>query len=246
MAAIIILSLVIIILGLIIGAAILLLVSKWFKILNPTYKKSLLVVFALGIGSTIACIIFSIIDLGIVSNILITLTSFLVFHLIFKKYYQTGWVKSLSVYVTFSLIATILALAAILPLRLFVISPFVVRGEAMSPAYSDGEYLMINKLDKEFGRGDVVIIKQEETYIIKRIVGLPRDKIRFEGPQIYINDEAYLKELGSIPVGEGEITLNQDQYYVLGDNLAKSLDSRSFGPVSKSDIVGKIFSKLSN
>lgn len=85
MGFIILASLITMVVGLFFGTGLLVLVTKLFKIENPNYKKSLIVLIVSGIASFIAGIIFSIINLGFLSNVLVSITAFFVFHYFYKK-----------------------------------------------------------------------------------------------------------------------------------------------------------------
>lgn len=224
------------------AGGLLLAVSRGFKILNSNYKKSLLVLLLCGIASSIFGILFGLIGTGLVPSILVSIATFFVFLLLYKKYYQTSFKKSLGVYIVFSLISFILIGGSIVYARSFLYSPFMVSGQAMSPAYNEGEYVLINKINKEYMRGDVVVMRyEEEKYMIKRIVGLPGEKISIGGGNILINDQILSENniQGEI-VGNVSVQLGSDEYFMLGDKLEVSLDSRHFGPIPRSDIEGKI------
>lgn len=112
---------------------------------------------------------------------------------------------------------------------------------------------MANKLLYRFQdpqRGDVIIFKYSDTQdFIKRVIGLPGDKVMLKDGHIYINDQlldesAYLSNSiytnGGEFLHEGEsITVPDNEYFVCGDNRPHSSDSRTFGPVSKDNIKGK-------
>lgn len=249
MGFIILVSLVAIIVGFFVGGALLVWVSKLFKIENPSYKKSLIVLIVSGVASFIAGIIFGIINLGFLSNVLVSVTTFFAFHYFYKKYYQVSWKKSLGIYVVFGIIGFVISLAVVIPTRLYIVSPFVASGETMSPTYNNGDYLLINKFSKDFSRGDIVVFRYEKqpgTFLIKRIIGLPSEKVEIQGGKVFINgqvlNETYYSGETS---GDASVTLGSEQYFVLGDNRNKSFDSRSFGPITKSSIEGKVFYKVS-
>lgn len=149
----------------------------------------------------------------------------------------------------------IISLAIIIPVRLWVIQPFFVKGASMEPNFEDGEYLIVNEIGYHFdepGRGDVIVFrypKDRQQYFIKRIIGLPGEKIKIneEGIRVYspdnlvsflLNESTYL-DLSSYYYGESVYELGQDEYFVLGDNRPSSSDSRRWGPVKRSDIIGK-------
>ena len=148
----------------------------------------------------------------------------------------------------------VLALAIFVLVYLFLVQPHQVRGSSMYPSFHDGEYLLTDKFSYRLGdpgRGDVIVFKapknQEYDYI-KRIVGLPGDKIAIKDGHIYINDqlndEPYLPEDFSTSGGsywkEGtEIVIPEGEYLVLGDNRSHSSDSREWGAVPEENIIGK-------
>jgi len=154
----------------------------------------------------------------------------------------------------FSFIETVVvALVISVVLYLFIMTPHEVVGRSMDPSYEDGEYLMANKILYEFSkpkRGDVIIFKYSETQdFIKRVIGLPGETVGLQDGRIYIEGEvldesAYLNDAiytnGSDSLHEGEtITLEEDEYFVCGDNRPHSSDSRTFGPITINRIKAK-------
>ena len=148
----------------------------------------------------------------------------------------------------------VISLAIIIPIRYFLIKPFYVKGASMEPNFYDHEYLIINEISYRFSepeRGDTVVFKypfDPSQYFIKRIIGLPREKIKISSGKIYItsvgsSQEELLEEDYLLPamktLGSAELTLAEDEFYLLGDNRLASLDSRAFGPIKRSHIVGK-------
>lgn len=132
-----------------------------------------------------------------------------------------------------------------------------VSGESMSNTLHSGDTLWIDKLEYEFGspkRYDVVVFppdtEDEETFFIKRIIGMPGETVYIDTDgTIYINDEPLLDDVyGREVISEDqrglaaeEITLGEDEYFVLGDNRNNSRDSRTpaVGNVHKKDIIGR-------
>jgi len=148
----------------------------------------------------------------------------------------------------------IISLAIIIPIRYFLFQPFFVRGASMEPSFEDGEYLIVNEISYRFhepGRGDVIIFrypKDPSQYYIKRVIGLPKEVVKIEGgkviivnsenPKGFILDEPYLSEENKYTSGNLEMNLDENDYFVLGDNRSASSDSRSWGSVPRHYIIG--------
>ncbi|MCC7356306.1 MAG: signal peptidase I [Candidatus Doudnabacteria bacterium] len=154
----------------------------------------------------------------------------------------------------------IIALAIIVPLRIFVAEPFIVSGSSMVPNYHNREYLIIDKVSyrsHEPQRGEVIVLrypKDPSQYFIKRIIALPGETVKVDQGSVYIYnetnpagfklEESYLPNEG-ITFGSNEpVTLAADQYYVLGDNRLASSDSRVWGILPEEDIIGKVWVRV--
>ncbi|MEI6480669.1 MAG: signal peptidase I [bacterium] len=151
----------------------------------------------------------------------------------------------------------IIALAIALPFRFFIAQPFIVSGSSMEPTFLDKEYLVVDEITYRFHepqRGDVVIFKyplDTSKYFIKRIVGLPGEHVVVEGTRVIIYNkenpqgfelsEPYIKYPST---KTSNITLKDDEYFTMGDNRDKSLDSRYWGPMPKKDLVGRAILRL--
>ncbi len=149
----------------------------------------------------------------------------------------------------------LITLIIIVPIRTFIAQPFIVSGESMVPTFEDGEYLIIDELSYYFEtpkRGEVVVFhypKDPSKYFIKRVIGLPGETVKIEKEKITITDgdktielaEPYIKNSGFNNLA---VTLNDQEYFVMGDNRPASSDSRIWGPVSEDLIKGRVLFRL--
>jgi signal peptidase I len=161
----------------------------------------------------------------------------------------------------------LIALVIIVPIRYFVFQPFIVSGSSMEPNFQNGQYLIIDELSyhmREPKRGEVVVMrypKNEKEFFIKRIIGMPGERIQIdngrvtiyneENPEGVTLNESYLPNQGlsyphdTIIVGGSKIlTLKNDEYFMMGDNRLGSSDSRDWGPLPRKDMVGKVFVRV--
>ncbi len=154
------------------------------------------------------------------------------------------------------LLLIIIILIIIKLIQAFVMQPFLVDGGSMLPNLKSGELLIIDKLnfDKDnLQRGDVIVFRHVKNdrfdgkFFIKRLIGLPGDKVIVENgvTTIYNNenpngmtlDESFIK---SVDMSKNiNISLKEDQYLAFGDNRRESYDSRTWGVIYKKDISGK-------
>jgi len=147
----------------------------------------------------------------------------------------------------------LVAFVTVFVIRNFLIQPFLVSGNSMEPSFSSGDYLLVDEVSYRFRepeRGEVVVFRykdNESTFYIKRIIGLPQERILINDEKIFIFNLEYpdgfnpkekyiassIKTLGNV-----DIALSENEYFVLGDNRYYSFDSRSWGPVQRAEIVG--------
>ena len=153
----------------------------------------------------------------------------------------------------------IISLAIILPIRYYLVQPFFVKGASMEENFHDGDYLLIDEISYRFDeprRGDVIVFRYPENpsqFFIKRIIGLPGETIEIKDNKVVIFNNDYPK--GFI-LGEGYLSprqqtagnykakLDNNNYYVLGDNRLQSSDSRRWGTLDKKFITGRAWVRL--
>lgn len=149
------------------------------------------------------------------------------------------------------------SLLIILPIRYFIVQPFFVRGDSMAPNFHNSDYLIIDEISYRFenpGRGEVVVFRfpqDKSQYYIKRIVGLPEETLEIKNGQVvisnkdnpagYVLSEPYLDQN---TVGDMKIKLDENEYFVLGDNRNASSDSRRWGPLAKHLIIGRAWLRM--
>ena len=151
--------------------------------------------------------------------------------------------------------ASLIALIIVIPVRFFIAQPYIVAGASMDTTFGDGHYIIVDQLSYRFEepeRGDVVIFKYPKDpskFFIKRVVGLPGESVVIDKGQVLIGENATSTEGIVLPepyVDDVNKTteslkrvLEDDEYFVLGDNRAASSDSRVWGPLNERFIVGR-------
>jgi signal peptidase I len=154
-----------------------------------------------------------------------------------------SWIKSILFALTIAFI-----------FRQFLFSPVTVQGESMMPTFEDNNRLVVSKIS-EIDHFDIIVFHSpvSEKDFIKRVIGLPGDTIEMNNDQLFINgevyQESYLSQNRKIAKEEGmkkltgdfgPITIPEDKYFVMGDNRLNSSDSREFGFISNTSVVGEV------
>ncbi len=154
-------------------------------------------------------------------------------------------------------ILALLIVIVVIPIRVFVVSPFIVDGASMHPTFENLDYLVVDELVYYFSapaRGDVIVFRYPNNpsiFYIKRVIGLPGDTVSIDHgivtittkngavfplsePYIVNEDATYTKN----------VTLGDGEYFVMGDNRPNSSDSRFWGTLPKKDIIGRVDLRL--
>lgn len=149
----------------------------------------------------------------------------------------------------------------------YVMAKNVINGESMENTLYNEEQILTEMVSYRLGepkRFDIIVFyhffdkkntnksdKDAYEFYVKRIIGLPGERVRIEGNTIYINGEPLEEHYGKDSINnsgraEEEITLGEDEYFVLGDNREVSIDSRSssVGNVKKDWILGKVCARI--
>jgi signal peptidase I len=149
----------------------------------------------------------------------------------------------------------IIATCVFFVIYFFIAQLLKVSGDSMLPTFEDGEQIIAEKVSikvKPLTRGELIIFRhpqQKDILLIKRVIGLPNETIKISKGKVLINgielSEPYLAE--NTVTQEEKVLLNgidykipSNAYVVMGDNRSMSADSRTWGPVSKDDLVGRV------
>lgn len=137
----------------------------------------------------------------------------------------------------------LIILIVVFCIKIFIITPIRVNGPSMNDTLENKDIMILDEISYRFSsiqRFDIVVIKYKDEYLIKRVIGLPGEKIRYEDNKLYVNGKYVEEEFNhkSTP-SFSEITVPKNQYFVMGDNRTNSLDSRMIGPIDKKYIKGK-------
>lgn len=139
---------------------------------------------------------------------------------------------------------------------LFIMQPNQIKGASMEPSFYTGEYILTSKITYKFRsphRGDIIVFrspKNPDIEYIKRIIGLPSDKVMIKNGDVSVNgnliQENYIAARTNLWEGgftkDGQqLIVPQDELFVMGDNRPRSSDSREFGTVTVSSIIGQVF-----
>jgi signal peptidase I len=157
----------------------------------------------------------------------------------------------------------VIALLISLPIRFFIAEPFVVNGASMDPAFSTGQFLIVDRLTYRLEspkRGDVIVFEYPDNpsiYYIKRIIGLPGETLDIKDGSVAITTvksstaaahTEVLNESYIAPIHASHdtyhIALGPTEYFVMGDNRAQSSDSRVWGPLDSQFIIGRPIVRL--
>jgi signal peptidase I len=169
-----------------------------------------------------------------------------------KGFYTVTWsiIKKITPYVGIILL--------VIGIRMFIMQPFIVNGESMSPTFHTSDYLIIDELSyrlTEPQRGDVIVLRypnNPKTFYLKRIIAKPGETISFKSGRVFITDttgttgelqEPYYNDL-TLPGNDTTLTMGPSDYFVMGDNRNFSSDSRSWGLLDRKFIVGRPLLRL--
>ncbi len=136
----------------------------------------------------------------------------------------------------------VVILIFVILVKKYVVSPIKVNGESMMTTLHDGDIMILNIIGYRFDdikRFDIVVVKEENELLIKRVIGLPGEKIEYHNNRLYVNGKKIKDSYGSDVTEDFSVEVPKGKYFVLGDNRTNSMDSRVFGAFSKKNILGK-------
>lgn len=150
-----------------------------------------------------------------------------------------------------------LVIVVVIPIRAFVVSPFIVDGASMHPTFENLDYLVVDEIVYRLRapeRGDVIVLRypaNPSVFYIKRIIGLPNEKVSIDHGVVTVTTESGETLALSEPYTVNEdatytkdVLLKEDEYFVMGDNRPNSSDSRVWGPLQRKNIVGRVDLRL--
>ena len=148
------------------------------------------------------------------------------------------------------LVPYVVIVLAVVLFRTFIITPVRVNGDSMNQTLKDGEILLLEKYDKKFERFDIVVLNYNGEKLVKRIVGMPGESVRYLNNILYINGEKVSEKFLTEETYDFDLKvlgydkIPENYYFVVGDNRDNSLDSRLIGLISKDDIEGKAIFRI--
>lgn len=154
----------------------------------------------------------------------------------------------------------VIIMIVIVLLRSYIITPIIVKGASMEPNLKENEVLFLSKISYKIHkveRFDIVVVETENDLIIKRVIGLPGEKVEYKNNKLYINEKLIkdpyqknktndfeLEEICNIGNDNCTTIIPDNKYLVLGDNREISSDSRTKGLFDIEDIEGKVVFRI--
>ena len=142
------------------------------------------------------------------------------------------------------ILSYVIIIVVVLLIKEFIITPIRVNGASMDKTLQNKDIMLLDKISYRFTdikRFDIVVIKLEDEYIIKRVIGLPGEMVSYKDNKLYINGEQVKEDFKHEDTND--FTLDEEipegYYFVMGDNRPISLDSRVLGLIQEKDILGK-------
>ena len=147
-----------------------------------------------------------------------------------------------------TIMSYVIIIVIALLIKFFIFSPVRVNGTSMTPTLNDGDIMILNEIGSHLNgveRFDIVVAKIDGEKLIKRVIGLPGEKIEYRDNNLYIDDKLVVEnfkhgDTNDFSISElGSDVIPENYYFLVGDNRNNSKDSRMVGFIHKSKIMGK-------
>ena len=142
------------------------------------------------------------------------------------------------------IISYVIVIIIVILVKQFIITPIRVNQSSMNNTLYDKDIMILDKISYRFSdikRFDIVVIKKDKEYLIKRVIGLPGETVEYKDNKLYINGEVVEENFNHKDTDDYILDkeIPEGYYFVVGDNRPDSLDSRYIGLINKKDILGK-------
>lgn len=146
---------------------------------------------------------------------------------------------------------SLLLLVGLILVRTFFFSVSTVQGRSMIPTLNEGDLVLINKWSGSYQPGDVIVFEDSrfKAKIVKRLVATESSEVYVDNFKLYVNRQPYHESLVQPPVWDFEsfdcrfsnvFRVQDSEFFVMGDNRCQSRDSRLWGPIKQSNVIGKV------
>ena len=142
------------------------------------------------------------------------------------------------------ILSYLLIIVVVLLIKQFIVTPIRVNGSSMDTTLKDKDIMILDKISYRFSnikRFDIVVIKLDNEYLIKRVVGLPGEIVEYKDNKLYINKKEIKENFTHQKTDDYSLDkkIPNGYYFVVGDNRTVSMDSRMIGLIKEEDILGK-------
>ena len=142
------------------------------------------------------------------------------------------------------ILSYVIIIIVVLLIKQFIVTPIRVNQSSMNNTLFDKDIMLLDKISyrfKDIKRFDIVVIKRNKEYLIKRVIGLPGDMIEYKDNKLYVNNEIVKEDFLHKQTDDYKLekVIPDNYYFVVGDNRPNSLDSRVIGLIKRDEILGK-------
>ncbi len=142
------------------------------------------------------------------------------------------------------ILSYVIIIVIVLLIKHFIVTPIKVNGDSMNNTLKDKDIMILDKISYRFQdikRFDIVVIKKDKEYLIKRVIGLPGETVEYKNNKLYINNKNVAEKFNHEETADFilEEKIPEGYYFVVGDNRPVSNDSRYIGLIKEEYILGK-------